>query len=229
MKIGVAALLVAGALAFAPAKADEPKCGEWVRLSVDPADKTADVAAALRRRLAAVGAPTPSVETEGGLRALLPAGVSETILTEPAKIEFRLVAKTPDAPGAVALQRRDGAGLESVEPQIIVNERRLREVKVVEAPASSPSVAIAFRFDADAVKNLLAATAEAIGRKLAIIVDDQIVVEPVIRAPVASLSGEISGGFTKAYAQQLVQLLQTGRLDARVAIVSRVPAPCVTH
>ena len=227
MRIGVASWLLASALAFASAKADEQKCGEWIRLSVDPAGKTGDVAAVLRRRLAAASARAPLVEMDGGLRVMLPAGVSESVLTQPAKIEFRLVAKSPEEPGAVVLPRRDGNGSESVEPQIIVNERRLREVKVVEASGSG-AVAIAFRFDPEAVKNLLAATVDAVGRKLAIIVDDQIVVDPIIRAPLASVEGEISGAFTKSYASQLVDLLRNGRLDGRVAIVSRAPAPCAT-
>ena len=79
------------------------------------------------------------------------------------------------------------------------------------------------------MKNLLSATSEAVGRKLAILVDDRIVVDPVIRAPIASVQGEISGGFTKASAEELIDLMQNGRLDARVAVVSRAPAPCAAR
>ncbi len=226
MRPVVMALLVASAFGLAPARAVESKCGDWVHLSVDPAHKTDEVAAALRRRLAAAGAQVPRVETNGGLSVVLPPGVNESVLTRPAKIEFRLVAKSPAEPGAVSLPRLDGKGSESVEPEVIVNEGRLREVKVVEERGA---VAISFRLDPSAMRNLLAATSEAIGRKLAILVDDEIVVDPIIRAPVASVSGEISGGFTKPFAEELVDLVRSGRLDARVAIVSRAPAPCVSQ
>jgi preprotein translocase subunit SecD len=75
----------------------------------------------------------------------------------------------------------------------------------------------------------MAATAEGIGRKLAILVDDKVLSDPVIRAPVASIVGEISGGFTPESAAELVALVSTGRLDARVAIAGRAPATCMTH
>jgi preprotein translocase subunit SecD len=224
MRVRIAALLVV--VGLAAAKADEPNCGQLLRLSVDPAARTADVAATLSRRLAARG-HAAEVNTDGGLSVVLPDGVSETLLTQPAKIEFRLVAKTPDAPGAVALPKLDGSGSESVEPQVIVNENRMRDFKVVDEPNGGAT--ITFRFEPTAVKNLLTATSEAVGRKLAIVVDDRIVVDPVIRAPIASVQGEISGGFTKASAQELVDLIESGRLDGRVAVVSRTPAPCAAR
>jgi preprotein translocase subunit SecD len=227
MKHGLAALLALGALGLAPAKA--AGCGQTVRLSVEPAGKTAEVAATLRRRLAAAGERTPSVETAGGgLTVVLPPGDSESLLTRPAKIEFRLVAKSPDEPGAVLMPRLDGKGSEAVEPQIIVDEYRMRDLKVVDAAKGGPP-AIAFRLEPLAVKNLMAATVEAVGRKLAILVDDRIVADPIIRAPVASVQGQISGGFTKESAEQLVDLIRNGRLAARVAVASRAPAPCMTH
>ena len=223
MRVGIAALLVVFGLGAA--RADEPNCGQLLHLSVDPVARTADVAATLSRRLAARG-HAAEVNTDGGLSVVLPNGVSESLVTQPAKIEFRLVAKAPDAPGAVALPRLDGAGSESVEPQVIVNESRMRDFKVIDEPSGA---AITFRFEPTAVKNLLSATSEAVGRKLAILVDDRIVVDPVIRAPIASVQGEISGGFTKASAEQLIDLMQNGRLDARVAVVSRAPAPCAAR
>ena len=116
--------------------------------------------------------------------------------------------------------------MESVEPEVIVNENRLRDLKVVDAPDGA---GVAFRFEPTAVKNLLSATAEAVGRKLAIIIDDRIVVDPVIRAPIASVQGEISGGMSRASAEELVALAPNGRLDGAVAIVSRAPAPCAAR
>ena len=221
MRVGVAVLGLM--LGLGVARAEDAGCGEILRLSVDPVERTGDVAATLNRRLAAHGA---TVKTDGGLSVTLPRGVSETLAKRPARIEFRLVAKAPDALGAVALPRLDGQGVESVEPQVIVNESRLRDLKVVDAPDGA---GVAFRFEPTAIKNLLTATAEAVGRKLAIVVDDRIVVEPVIRAPIASMQGEISGGMSRASAEELVALLPTGRLDGRVEIVSRAPAPCASR
>jgi preprotein translocase subunit SecD len=234
MRLAIAALCVAGALAASPAQAAQKACGESVRLSVDPPSRTDDVAATLRRRLVAAGEKQPSVERDGaaGLRVALPVGASDSILTRPAKIEFRLVAKSADERGAVAMPRLDGKGVEYLEPQIILDEERLRQIRVKLEPNSAggePIVAIAFHIETTGVNNLLTATSEAVGRKLAIVVDDRIVADPVIRAPVASLTGEISGGFTPASANELVALIANGRLRGRVSILDRQPAPCMTR
>ena len=228
MRNSFVAGLIAAVLMGAPVA--RAACGESVQLTVKPPGKLDEVAVVLRRRLEAAGASSPSVVAEGPatLRVLLPAGAAPSLLTRPGKIEFRLVA-TPEAPGAVALQKWSGEGTESVEPQVIVNESHLREVQAREEkdPASGASVAVlTFRLDPTALKNLLTATMEAVGRKLAIVVDDRVVVDPIIRAPLASASGEIAGGFTMASANELVELLHSGRLPADVVIASREPAAC---
>ena len=222
MRFGLAGFGAALALAGAPAVAAESGC-ETIRLKVEPADKAADVAATLRRRLQAAGArPQVEIDTSGSLRVTLPQGISETLLTRPASIEFRLVAK-PDEAGAVALPLAGRTGAESVAPEIILDETRLREVKLRTTPGAP--AALAFHFDPRAVKNLMAATTEAVGRKLAILVDGEIVADPIIRAPIASMTGEIPAGAPQA-ANELVDLLPSGRLRARVAIAAREPAPC---
>jgi preprotein translocase subunit SecD len=228
MKFAAAALCVICALAALPARAEQRACGEVVRLSVDPVARQDEIAATLRRRLAAAGAKTPSVEADGaaGLRVALPEGVSESILTRPAKIEFRLVARSADEPGVVSFPRADGGAAEIVEPQIIVDEMKLRQIKVVQEPdpaGGPPVVALAFHFETVGVNNLLIATNQAVGRKLAILVDDRIVADPVLRGPVASRTGEIAGGFTLQSANELVALLGDGRLVAHVTVASREP------
>jgi len=227
MRLVLAAMVLM--LAGAPAVAAESGCGEAVRLAVEPAAKAPAVAAILRLRLQAAGAPSPKAEADaaGQVRAVLPQGASETLLTRPASIEFRLVAK-PDEAGAVVLPRLDGKGAQSLSPEIILNETHLREVTVrtsADPAGGLPAAALAFHFDAWAVKNLMAATTEAVGRKLAIVVDGEIVADPIIRAPIASMTGEIPGGSPQS-ASELVDLLRSGRLPAKVAIAARQPAPC---
>lgn len=232
MRLGVAALGIACVLLAAPAFAAQSACGEIVHLSIQPVEKSPDVAAALRRRLDDADVKSP-VEAEGaGLRILLPTGIEDALLTRPAKIEFRLVAQKPDDAGALVRTRWQGEGSESVEPQIILDERHLREFVAKADPRIADEArngAVSFRLDPTAMKNLMAASVEAIGRNLAILVDDRIVVDPVIRAPIASATGEISGGFSAASAAQLVTLMRSGRLPAQVAIVGREAAPCPTH
>jgi preprotein translocase subunit SecD len=226
MRAGWAALGLALAMAGA-ARAD---CGETLRLAVKPAEKTDDVAVVLRRRLEAAGVKAPAVERDGdGLKALLPAGVDAKLLTEPGKFEMRLVATSPDA---AKLPRLDGGPDEAVEPQIILDEFRLRESKLVVDPnAADPRFALTLQFRLDPVgaRNLMAASAEAIGRKLAVIVDDRVVVTPIIRAPIASGSGEVAGGFTSENTASLTEAMRGGRLPAVVSLIGRAPAVCKTN
>ncbi len=214
---GVAALTV-GILLAAPAGA--AGCGEALKLTIAPPEKADSVARVLKRRLEAIGA-TPSVATDGaGLRVVLPEGAAESMLTRPARVEFRIVAQAADAPGAVSLARAQG-GRESVAPQIILDESHMREFSVREDGDHSM---IVFRFDPHAMRNLMAATADAVGGKLAIIVDDVVVADPLIRATVGSPGGEIDAGLSSASAKELVDLLANGRLPAAVSVVAREPA-----
>ena len=232
MRYSVVGLGFACVLLAAPALAAKVACGDIVHLAVQPADKAPQVASVLRRRLDAAGV-TSRVEVEGaGLRTLLPVGASDALLTRPGRIEFRLVAQKAGEPGTLAAPRWQGGGAESVEPQIILDETHLRQIEAKADPNVADAArngAIDFHLDPHAMKNLMAASVEAIGRKLAILVDDKIVVDPVISAPIASMTGEISGGFSAASAAELVTLMQSGRLPAKVVISGREAAPCATH
>ena len=225
--------LIAAALATAltaPAHA-QTNCGEWLHLAVEPAEKAPDVEAVLRRRLEGAGAKQPiTVEPDGaGLKALLPQNLGEALLTRSGKFEMRLVAAGSDG---LELQRLDGGAPERVEPAVILNEYRLRDVKLsTDAKATDPRFAVAldFRLDPVGMRNLLTASAEAVGRKLAVIVEDRIVVTPIIRAPIASAEGEVAGGFTEQGAAFLAEALRGGRLPARVTVAGREPATCGTN
>jgi preprotein translocase subunit SecD len=224
--------LIAAALAIglaAPVHA-QTNCGEWLHLAVEPAEKAPDVEAVLRRRLEGAGAKPVTVERDGaGLKALLPQNLGEALLTRSGKFEMRLVAAESEG---LQLQRVDGGAPESVAPEVIVNEYRLREVQMsVDAKASDPryAVALEFRLDPVGMRNLLAASAEAVGRKLAVIVEDKIVVTPIIRAPIASAEGEVAGGFTEQGTAFLAEAMRGGRLPAAVTVASREPATCGTN
>ena len=221
MRLTVAALVGASLLAGSPAVAGG--C-EGVRLTVEPPDRASSVAQVLRRRLETAGS-SATVETDGAaLRVSGPAG-ADSLLTRPARVEFRIVAAAEDAPGAVSMPRAQG-GRVGVEPEIILDESHLRSFQVREEGGRA---LLAFRFDPHAMKNLMSATADAVGRKLALIVDDVVVAEPEIRAPVASAGGEIDAGISAASARELAALLPDGRLRAQVSVAAREPAACKTN
>jgi preprotein translocase subunit SecD len=228
MRYGVITIVAAIGLA-GPGYA-QTNCGEWLHLAVEPAEKAPDVEVVLRRRLEGAGAKPITVERDGvGLKALLPQNLGEALLTRSGKFEMRLVAPGSDG---LQLQRLDGGAAESVAPEIIVNEYRLREVTMsLDVKASDPRYAVTldFRLDPVGMRNLLAASAEAVGRKLAVIVEDKIVVTPIIRAPIASAEGEVAGGLTEENTAFLAGALRGGRLPAQVTVAGREPATCGTN
>ena len=57
------------------------------------------------------------------------------------------------------------------------------------------------------------------GRPFAIVLDSEVISAPVIREPIVGGSGQISGGFTVAAANDLAILLRAGALPAPLTIV----------
>jgi len=68
-------------------------------------------------------------------------------------------------------------------------------------------------------KKFANATKDNVGRPLAIILDNEILSSPVIREPILTGSGQISGGFTVEEANQLAVLLRAGALPAPMKII----------
>ena len=198
-----------------------------IHLKIEPADKAEDASHVLMRRLDASGAADIAWERdgEGGLKAYVPRipdfANLESLLTRPGKFELRLLAETATSPGAISLARLDGSGSDLVEPVILVDENRLRNVTT--GVVAGSSAYLDFHFDPRGAKNLAAATLEGLGRKLAIIVDDKIVVSPVIRQPVVAGTGRIEGGLTLENTLGLAAALRGGRLPAHVSIAAREP------
>jgi protein-export membrane protein SecD len=78
---------------------------------------------------------------------------------------------------------------------------------------------VSFKFDNIGAKKFANATKDNVGRPLAIILDNEILSSPVIREPILTGSGQISGGFTVEEANQLAILLRAGALPAPMKII----------
>jgi preprotein translocase subunit SecD len=59
----------------------------------------------------------------------------------------------------------------------------------------------------------------------AIVLDDAVLSAPVIREPILGGSGQVSGNFTVADAQQLAVQLRAGALPAKLAVVEERVVP----
>jgi preprotein translocase subunit SecD len=69
---------------------------------------------------------------------------------------------------------------------------------------------ISFRLNPEGAGKLLSFTRNNVGRPFAIVLDNQVISSPVIREPIREGTGQISGNFTSAQAQQLATNLKSG-------------------
>jgi preprotein translocase subunit SecD len=77
---------------------------------------------------------------------------------------------------------------------------------------------VSFQLTPDAGRRFEAATRENVGRKMAIVIDDEVISAPVIRSTIRD-SGMIEGGFTIASAEDLALKLKSGAFPVEVEII----------
>ncbi len=181
----------------------------------------------LRRRVDALGTTEPNIQRVGNDRILVEVpGLQDTqrlkdILGTTAKLEFRFVANPGENPADVeTLPNYDAKepGTTPVEKQVIVQGEDLTDAQPGFSHETNSPV-VNFRFNLRGGQSFGQATAENIGRRFAIVLDEKVVSAPVIRGAIPGGQGEISGGFTVAQANDLAVLLRAGALPARLSIV----------
>jgi preprotein translocase subunit SecD len=78
---------------------------------------------------------------------------------------------------------------------------------------------VSFRFNPAGTRQFASLTAEKIGQPFAVVLDDVVLAAPVIREPILGGSGQISGNFTTASANQLAILMRSGVLPAPLDVI----------
>src|SRR5260370_9790913 len=83
-----------------------------------------------------------------------------------------------------------------------------------------------FKFNSAGARKFGRATQENVGRPFAIVLDTEVISAPVIREPILGGSGQISGNFTGASANNLATFLRAGTLPAKLTVIEqRVVGP----
>jgi protein-export membrane protein SecD len=200
-------------------------------------ERTADVLSRsveiVRRRIDETGTREPSIQREGDTRILvqLP-GLRDperikSLLGKTAKLTFRFVddevrpGVDPVPAGSellpVAPSERSGG-----EKELVVRKRvMVSGDTLVDAQATFQNNApvVSFRFDTTGAKRFGDATRDNVGKRFAIVLDNQVISAPVIREPILGGSGVISGQFTVQQVQDLSLLLRAGALPAPLTII----------
>ncbi|MBI3452439.1 MAG: protein translocase subunit SecD [Rhodospirillales bacterium] len=193
----------------------------------------------VRRRIDETGTREPTIQAQGQDRILVqlpglrdPERIKE-LLGKTAKLNFHLLDTTnsvTDAragrvpPGSLLLpaDREVEAGgaprMYLVQRRVIVAGERLTDAQPG-TNAQTGEWIVNFRFDSIGARQFGDATRDNVGRPLAIVLDNKVISAPVIREPILGGSGQISGSFNAAAAQDLSVLLRAGALPAPLNVI----------
>ncbi|HEY9013417.1 MAG TPA: protein translocase subunit SecD [Devosia sp.] len=186
----------------------------------------------IRNRIDELGTTEPSIQRQGQDRILVQApgyGDSQRlkeIISRTARLTFHLVHPSMSAAQAEAqgipagyyiLPSADG-GNELLNENVELGGESLTNAQPGFDQQTSRSV-VTFQFDTRGAITFGQITSANVGKRFAIILDDQVITAPVIQQPITGGSGQISGNFTPQSAADLAVLLRAGALPATLDIV----------
>lgn len=185
----------------------------------------------IRRRVDTFGVAEPVIHTEGQNRIVvqLP-GVKErtrakALIGKTAVMEFRLVSEDREKlKEAMQGKRIPGYEVLSGEAGVFLVKRQ-PSLTGASMKRANPSVGeygqpvVHFTLDSKGAKIFALVTQENIGRRLAIVLDEEVLMAPVIQTAITDGSGQIKGKFNQAEVQDITNVLNAGSLPAPVQII----------
>ena len=187
----------------------------------------------VRRRVDETGTKEPSIMRQGDQRIVvqLP-GVSDperikNLLGKTAKLTFRFVNDDVSAVDIAAKRAPPGTEiLPSVDEQsgrmeVVSRRVMLTGEMLTDAQATFQEglPVVSFVFDSIGAKKFAEATSNSVGKRFAIVLDNQVISAPVIREPILGGRGIISGNFSVETAKDLSLLLRAGALPAPLTVL----------
>ena len=176
----------------------------------------------VRRRIDDVGTKEPTILQRGEKRILIELpGLKDpdrikNLLGKTAQLNFRLVSENSEF-GTEKLISENGEKL-SVSKRIIMSGENLIDAQPnINNQNNEPTVS--FTLDRLGAQKFGRVTTDNVGKRLAIVLDGEIVSAPSINEPITSGSGVISGNFSFQEATDLSLLLRSGALPTPLLIV----------
>ncbi len=178
----------------------------------------------VRRRIDETGTKEPSILKRGNNRILVelpgvknPERIKE-LLGKTAELNFRLVTKDSSEYGSEKFTVQ-GTGEEIlVSKRIILSGENLIDAQPRYDNLNNEPI-VAFSLDRLGSQRFGQATSKNIGKRIAIILDNDAISAPVIRDSITGGNGTISGNFTFQTATDLALLLRSGALPTPLNVV----------
>jgi preprotein translocase subunit SecD len=201
----------------------EPAILERIRQAVEQSIQIID------RRVNELGTVEPLIQRQGVDRILVqvpglqdPTRLKE-ILKTTAKLDFRMVDDSVPAdqiqnapPDSELLRNKEGGNI-LVKRAVSVSGADLVDAQPGFDQRTSEPV-VNFRFNSNGARRFAQISQENVGKRFAIVLDNEVISAPVIREPILGGSGQISGSFTVQSANDLSILLRAGALPAPLTI-----------
>ena len=178
----------------------------------------------VRRRIDEIGTNDPTIIKRGNDRILIELpGINDPnrikkLLGKTANLSFRFVAESENTFGSDLLLFENSEDELNVSKRIILSGDNLLSAKPNFDNRANQTV-VSFTLDRAGARKFGRATADNVGKRLAIILDNKIISAPVINEAILSGSGQISGNFTFQSATDLALLLRSGALPAPLNII----------
>ena len=186
------------------------------------------------RRVNELGTTEPIVQRQGDDRILVQVPVLQDpqrlkeILGQTAKLTFQMVDESVPVQDAIKTRPPAGSSVlysqdDPPVPYLIYNQVLVSGENLVDAQATYNSQnnepVVSFKFDNKGATRFGQATANNVGKRFAIVLDNQVISAPVIREPILGGTGQISGNFTAQSANDLAVLLRAGALPATLTVI----------
>ena len=142
------------------------------------------------------------------------------MVDESNSVEQALQGRVP--PTSLLLPMRDGGPGGQVQHILVQKRVRVGGDHLVDAQPSfgqTNQPVVSFRFDSIGARRFADTTRENVNRRLAIVLDGEVISAPNIQSPILGGSGIITGRFTVQETQDLALLLRAGALPAPVSFL----------
>ena len=192
-----------------------------IKLNTSAVDQSIEI---VRRRIDEIGTKEPSIIKRGSNRILVelpgikdPERIKE-LLGKTAQLTFRLVTDSADEFGTEKLKLLDSDEDISVSKRIILSGENLIDAQPRYDNLNNEPI-VAFSLDRLGSQKFGQVTSKNIGKRLAIILDNEAISAPVIRDSIMGGNGTISGNFSFQTATDLALLLRSGALPTPLSVV----------
>ncbi len=190
----------------------------------------------IERRINELGTVEPTIQRQGIDRILVQVpGLDDPeklkkLLGTTAKLEFRMVNEAVSADQAAQAKsipadseilkgsKAENNQLYLLEKRSLVSGTDLTDAQPGFDQRNNEPI-VQFRFNNSGARKFAQITQENVGKRFAIVLDNEVISAPQIREPILQGSGQISGNFTVQGATDLALLLRAGALPAPITIV----------